>query len=148
GQERTWCKGSDDLREVEWQLVRPGFIFGSDQRHIAVAAPTFQIPIEVLGKGIESAVRYQGLDAGVEDGRKHGVVAARRMADAADPLWIDFGERLQQVNRPHIIPNRLQAAALEYALAEVEWVLAKARIVGRERDVAALCQVCGIVQIG
>src|SRR5688572_25323624 len=69
------------------------------------------------------------------------------MANDADPLAIDFRKRQQQVHRADVVPDRFHAAASELRLSKVVRVLAEGRIVGGERDVAALCQLLSVVQI-
>ena len=89
-----------------------------------------------------------GFDARVERGGEQAVVAAERVADAADAVGVDFGERLQQVDRADVVVDRLHRAADVVVGIEVVFVFAERWIVGRERDVAALGELERVVQRG
>src|SRR5437016_5621991 len=111
---------------------------GIDARHVARACPALQLAAVVLRKAREAAVGYRGLDARIKGGAEHGVVTAQRVAEAADTFAIHFGQRLQQIDGAHVVPDRLHATALEFAVHEIVLVIAKARIVRRERHITAL----------
>src|SRR5687768_1358561 len=81
---------------------------GGDPRHVRATAPTRQV---VSIKPRESATRYNHLEPRFHKRRKDGIVATQRMPDYSDAIPIDLGQRDEQVDRPLIVPNRLESPA-------------------------------------
>src|SRR5262249_24791693 len=77
GQEGSRREGGDNLLKIEWHLFRLQLVLARDQRHVAMAGPALDVPLEIGRKATEAAVRHQRLDAGVEGGGEHGVVSAQ-----------------------------------------------------------------------
>src|SRR5438105_3588153 len=95
GQKRPRRERADDLWEVEGDAVRVVAVDAGDARHVARAGPARHV---VLVEGAEAATRYQDLQPRLEGGGEHGIVPAERVADAADPPRVHFGERLQEID--------------------------------------------------
>ena len=115
------------------------------ERHVTWAAPAVEVAGFVFVEAGEAATGDDGFDALVEYSGEQCVVAAQGVADAADAVGVDFGKRLQQVDRADVVVDRLHRTAHVIVGVEIVLILAERRIVGRQRDVAALSKFGGVV---
>src|SRR5260370_11942714 len=81
--------------KIKRNFIRPKIEHAGAPRHVPVAGPTFEFTAIVLRKARETAIGDERLNSGVEGGGEHGVMAPQRMADAADFLGVNLGQRLQ-----------------------------------------------------
>ncbi len=136
-----------DLVHVERHLVGIELIDVANAGHVAIAGPAFEFAAVVVMKWGPAAARHNHLDPLVEQAHKHRVVAAQRVADRADPCWVDLGPALQQVDRAHVIEDALHRARRVRIGLEVVRVVAKAGIVGHEHHVPASRQLDAVMEI-
>lgn len=127
-------EGGDEFVEVEGGLVGP-IIFQAG--HVALAGPAGDVAVVVIAEGIEAATGDDDLDAGVEHGGVDGVVSAEGMADRAERAAFHEGERFEEIEAAHIVPDGFHGAALVTEGFEIGLVIGHERIGGREDDVAA-----------
>ena len=148
--ERSRRKGPHQLVEVEGHAIGVVLVDLSNPRHVAVAGPAGKIALVIIVKGSEAATGHHRADPLIEHRREDRVVGAQRVPDAADPVGVDLRERVQQVDRPNVVPDRLHrpAGVVLALLPEVVGVVAERRIVGHDRHVAPRGQLVGVVQGG
>ena len=74
-------------------------------------------------------------------------MAAQGVPDDSNLLRCDLRQRHQQIDTAHMIHDALHGAADVVRLIESIGVIAEGRIIGYERDIAALRQLGGVVQV-
>src|SRR5262249_9056780 len=143
----TRGQGGDHFAEIERHPVRPRVEPSGDARHVAGAGPALEVALVIPGKARKSTIGDDRLDPGVEGGSEKGVVATEGMAETTNPLAIDLGKRLEKIEGAAVVPDGLHAAAGKSAFSEIVGVIPETGVIGSKRDVTALCQMNGIVQL-
>src|SRR5262249_15364910 len=131
-------QGGDNLGEVERHLRRVTAVYGADAGHVAVVAPAGQVALHVSREAAKPAAGHDALHAVVERGQAHAVGPAERMADGPDPLAVHVGQRPQQIDTPHVIPDALHGRTDITVGIRVEAILAHVHVIRRDRDIPAL----------
>ena len=117
------------------------------RRHIARLAPARQVPPFVIRERVEAGTADHDLDPRIHRGDEQRVVAAQGNAHATDAPAVDLAQRLEQVDRPHVIPDSLHRSAGVAQGGRVGLILAQQRVVGRDGHVTALGQLQGIARV-
>ena len=101
-----------------------------------------------MPEGIEAATGGHRRHPRLEGREKKGVVTAQGMPDDADPVRVDFRQRLQQVDGPPMVEDALHGGAGVAHGVGIDLVVPEPGVVGRQGDVAPPGQLQGIVQVG
>ena len=79
--------------------------------------------------------------------QKHGVVPAQRMADHADPLWIDVVAGNQPIDAAHVIEYAFDRSRAVTRIGKVAGEVAERRIIRRQHDITALGQFASVSSV-
>jgi len=122
-QEGAGGDGRHEFGEVERHLANVVRKLGRDAGHVAGPGPTGEV---IARECAEPATGDHRLEPGFEQGGEDRIVSSQRMADHRDAPGIDLGKLLQQVDRAHVVPDRLHGAAGIFGMSgEVPGVLSK-----------------------
>lgn len=81
-------EGAEYFGKVEGHLGGVLLVNRGNAGHVAVVAPSGEVAVLIFWEGVETAARYQDLDARVENAYKQCIVPAQGVADAADAFGI------------------------------------------------------------